>query len=64
MAPRKIIIPIPNRDFDLSEVALPWQIMRTAGHIVEFATPDGGGPAPTRLCFSGEGLDPGAGFPA
>ncbi|MDR3479887.1 MAG: type 1 glutamine amidotransferase domain-containing protein [Burkholderiaceae bacterium] len=58
MTPRKIIIPIPNRDFDPSEVALPWQILRAAGHIVEFATPDGGPASADPLMLSGEGLDP------
>ena len=37
----KIIIPIPSRDFDPTEVAVSWQILHNAGHRVQFATPDG-----------------------
>lgn len=58
MKPKKIIIPIPNQDFDPSEVALPWQIMHGAGHIVEFATPDGQRAYADPIMVSGEGLDP------
>lgn len=58
MKPLKVIIPIPNRDFDPSEVALPWQIIRAAGHTVEFATPDGQRAYADPIMLSGEGLDP------
>jgi putative intracellular protease/amidase len=58
MQPKKIIIPIPNNDFDPSEVAVPWQIVRAAGHIVEFATPDGKRGYPDPIMMTGEGLDP------
>ncbi len=58
MKPLKIIIPIPNQDFDPSEVALPWQIIRAAGHTVEFATPDGKRAYADPIMISGEGLDP------
>lgn len=58
MKPLKILTPIPNQDFDPSEVALPWQIIRAAGHIVEFATPDGQPASADPMMLSGEGLDP------
>jgi len=58
MKPLTIIIPIPNQDFDPSEVALPWQIIRAAGHAVEFATPDGQRAYADPIMLSGEGLDP------
>jgi putative intracellular protease/amidase len=58
MQPKKIIIPIPNNDFDPSEVAVPWLILRNAGHVVEFATPDGKRGYPDPIMMSGEGLDP------
>lgn len=36
-----ILIPLPSRDFDPTEAAVPWQILRAAGHRIAFATPDG-----------------------
>jgi len=37
----RILIPLPNRDFDPTEVAIPWQVLRAADHEFAFATPDG-----------------------
>jgi hypothetical protein len=34
----RVLIPLPDRDFDVTEVAVPWQILRAAGHQVVFAT--------------------------
>jgi putative intracellular protease/amidase len=31
-------MPVPDRDFDVTEVAVPWHILRSAGHEVAFAT--------------------------
>ena len=31
-------MPLPDRDFDVTEVAVPWRILRDAGHQVVFAT--------------------------
>lgn len=54
----KLIIPIPQHDFDPTEVALTWQILQQAGHSIDFATPDGQrGHADVRM-LSGIGLDP------
>lgn len=39
--PKKILIPIPARDFDPTETAVPWSILKKAGHDIRFATPDG-----------------------
>jgi protease I len=36
-----ILIPIPEKGFDPSEVAVPWKIWSSNGHKVTFATPDG-----------------------
>jgi len=36
-----VVIPLPNQDFDPSEAAVSWEILREAGHTVLFATPDG-----------------------
>jgi putative intracellular protease/amidase len=34
----RVLMPLPDRDFDVTEVAVPWQILRAAGHQVVFAT--------------------------
>ena len=34
----RVLIPLPDRDFDVTEVAVPWRILRDAGHQVVFAT--------------------------
>ena len=38
------MIPLPDRDFDLTEVAVPWRLLTRAGHRVRFATEHGGEP--------------------
>ena len=35
-----IIIALPQRDFDPTEVVVPWQVLRDARHAVRFATTD------------------------
>lgn len=39
-----IWMPLPDRDFDVTEVAVPWKILTRAGHRVVFATERGDGP--------------------
>jgi putative intracellular protease/amidase len=34
----RVLIPVPDRDFDVTEVAVPWRILRDGGHQVVFAT--------------------------
>jgi len=34
----RVLVPLPDRDFDVTEVAVPWRILRDAGHDVVFAT--------------------------
>jgi putative intracellular protease/amidase len=34
----RVLIPLPDRDFDVTEVAVPWHTLRAAGHQVVFAT--------------------------
>jgi putative intracellular protease/amidase len=34
----RVLLPLPDRDFDVTEVAVPWSILRDAGHDVVFAT--------------------------
>ena len=42
----KVLIPLPDRDFDVTEVAVPWRILTDAGHEITFATESAGtGPA-------------------
>lgn len=38
----KVLIPLPDADFDTTEVAVPWQLLTEAGHDVVFATERGG----------------------
>ena len=54
----KVLIPIPARDFDPTEVAVPWRILTRLGHQVVFATPDGRAGAADELTLTGRGLDP------
>jgi putative intracellular protease/amidase len=49
----RIAIPLPDRDFDVTEVAVPWKLLRRAGHDVVFATEDGATPAADPLLLSG-----------
>ena len=34
-------MPIPNRDFDPSEVSVTWKILHAAGYEIDFSTADG-----------------------
>jgi len=35
-------MPVPDRDFDVTEVAVPWRLLTDLGHVVRFATEHGG----------------------
>lgn len=37
----KVLVPLPDRDFDITEVAVPWRLLTDAGHEVTFATRSG-----------------------
>lgn len=52
-----VLIPLPRRDYDPSEAALSWRLLRQAGYRVCFATPDGQPAEPDPQMISGEGLD-------
>jgi putative intracellular protease/amidase len=54
---RRVLIVIPNTDFDPSEVAVSWQVLSQAGLEVVFATPEGEPGTADPLMLSGEGLD-------
>ncbi|MBB5359496.1 putative intracellular protease/amidase [Rhodanobacter sp. ANJX3] len=53
-----VLIPLPSRDSDPSEVAVSWQTLRSDGHVVVFATSDGQPAHSDELMLSGIGLDP------
>ena len=40
--PVRVLIPLPDHDFDVTEVAVPWRLLTAAGHEVTFATELGG----------------------
>jgi putative intracellular protease/amidase len=53
----RVLIPLPARDFDPSEAAVSWQVLSNAGHIVNFATPDGRPAIADDMMLTGQGLD-------
>ena len=53
----KILCPLPRRDFDPTEAAVSWKILRDAGHELVFATPDARPAAADPIMLSGAGLD-------
>jgi putative intracellular protease/amidase len=53
----KVLIPLPRRDFDPSEAAVSWNVLKRLGHSVAFATPDGRPGEADDIMLSGEGLD-------
>ena len=38
---KNILIPLPDKDFDLTEVAVPWKLFKNKGYNVVFATENG-----------------------
>jgi len=54
MAP--LLIALPNQDFDPTEVAVPWRLLRARGFEIVFATPDGGPASADPVMVTGEGL--------
>ncbi|HJP74307.1 MAG TPA: type 1 glutamine amidotransferase domain-containing protein [Pseudonocardiaceae bacterium] len=50
----KVLIPLPDRDFDTTEVAVPWRVLTELGHEIAFATERGGtAPACDPLLLTG-----------
>lgn len=49
----RVLLPLPDRDFDVTEVAVPWQLLREAGHEVVFATEAGSVAAADPLLLTG-----------
>ena len=55
---KTIIMPLPSRDFDPTEVSIPWRMLKDAGFNVVFATVDGKRGYCDSVMMTGEGLDP------
>ena len=53
-----VLFLLPARDFDPSEAAVSWRVLVNAGHVVNFATPDGRPAAADDMMLTGKGLDP------
>jgi putative intracellular protease/amidase len=53
----KVLIPIPDIDFDPTEVAVSWQVLTGLGHAVVFSTESGRPAAADDIMVTGRGLD-------
>ena len=53
-----VLIPVPELDFDPTEVAVSWEVLVRLGHRVRFATPEGRPARGDGLMVTGRGLDP------
>jgi putative intracellular protease/amidase len=53
----RVLIAIPSRDFDPTEAAVSWSVLKRLGHAVAFATPDGRPGQADDMMLTGEGLD-------
>jgi len=49
----RVLFPLPDRDFDTTEVAVPWKLLCEAGHACVFATENGDVPACDPLLLTG-----------
>lgn len=52
-----VLIPIPDRDFDPTEVAVSWRVLTRSGHRVVFATETGAPGVADDIMVTGRGLD-------
>lgn len=50
---KTVLMPLPDQDFDTTEVAVPWRLLTRAGHRVLFAGQSGQTPATDPLLLSG-----------
>ena len=49
----RVLVPLPDTDFDPTEAAVPWRLLREAGHEVEFSTVAGAVPRCDPLLLRG-----------
>jgi putative intracellular protease/amidase len=49
----RVLVPLPDTDFDPTETAVPWRLLREAGHEVVFATETGKVPRCDPLLLTG-----------
>ncbi|MBV8466195.1 MAG: DJ-1/PfpI family protein [Burkholderiales bacterium] len=52
----RVVIALSNQDFDPTEAAVPWRILRETGHTVSFATPNGKPGSADPIVVTGKGL--------
>lgn len=52
----KVLIPVPEQDFDPTEAGVPWRTLRQRSHRVVFATPNGKMAQADPRMVTGEGL--------
>lgn len=55
---RRVLMVLPDRDFDPTETAIPWTTLSEAGFRVTFATPDGQPAEADPRLLSGKGFGP------
>jgi putative intracellular protease/amidase len=53
-----VLIPIPDVDFDPTEVGVSWSVLSNSGHQIKFATESGIAGRADEIMLSGRGLDP------
>jgi putative intracellular protease/amidase len=53
-----VLIPLPQLDFDPTEVAVSWKVLSDLGHRVRFSTPTATPARADELMVTGRGLDP------
>jgi putative intracellular protease/amidase len=58
-----VLMPLPDRDADPTEVAVTWRSLTRTGHTVTFATPAGAPATCDELMVTGRGLDPWSAVP-
>jgi putative intracellular protease/amidase len=58
-----VLVPIPDRDFDPTEVAVSWQVLSADGHRVVFTTESGSAATADDIMLTGRGLDVWSGLP-
>lgn len=49
----RVLVPLPDNDFDITEVSVPWRLITRAGHTVIFATEAGRVPRGDPLLLTG-----------